>query len=46
MSNTNPNVILCQNHPKRKAYHYCEQCKEFICNSCALQEKHINHIKK
>ena len=46
MSNTNPNVILCQNHPKRKAYRYCEQCKEFICNSCALQEKHINHIKK
>ena len=43
---SNVNLILCQNHQKRKAYHYCEQCKEFICNSCALQEKHINHIKK
>ena len=46
MSNNNEDVILCQNHSRRKAYRYCEQCKEFICNSCALQEKHINHIKK
>ena len=43
---SNVNLILCQNHIKRKAYRYCEQCKEFICNSCALQEKHINHIQK
>ena len=46
MSKSNDDVILCQNHPRRKAYRYCEQCKEFICNSCALHEKHINHIKK
>ena len=43
---SNVNLILCQNHTKRIAYRYCEQCKEFICNSCALQEKHINHIQK
>ena len=43
---SNVNLILCQNHQKRKAYRYCEQCKEFICNSCALQEKHINHIQQ
>ena len=46
MSKANANIILCQNHSRRKAYRYCEECKEFICNSCALQEKHINHIKK
>ena len=39
-------IILCQNHQKRKAYRYCEECKEFICNSCALMEKHLNHITK
>ena len=43
---SNPNIIVCQNHQKRKAYRYCEECQEFICNSCALQENHINHIKK
>ena len=43
---SNPNIIVCQNHQKRKAYRYCEECQEFICNTCALQEKHINHIKK
>ena len=43
---SNVNIILCQNHQKLKAYRYCEECKEFICNSCAFQEKHINHFKK
>ena len=43
---SNANIILCQNHQKRKAHRYCEECKEFICNSCAFQEKHINHFKK
>jgi hypothetical protein len=40
------NIIICQNHQKRKAYRYCEQCKEFICNSCAFNEKHLHHLQK
>ena len=43
---SNVNIIVCQNHQKRKAYRYCEECKEFICNSCAFQEKHSNHLQK
>ena len=36
---SNVNILLCQNHQKRKAYRYCEECQEFICNSCALQDE-------
>ena len=43
---SNVNIIFCKNHIKRKAYRYCEECKEFICNSCAFQEKHKNHLQK
>ena len=43
---SNANILLCQNHPKRKAYRYCEECNEFICNACAFQEKHLNHLQK
>ena len=40
------NIIACQNHQKRKAHRYCEECKEFICNSCAFKEKHSQHLQK
>jgi len=43
---SNVNILLCQNHPKRKAYRYCEECNEFICNACAFQEKHLTHLQK
>ena len=43
---SNVNILFCQNHSKRKAYRYCEECNEFICNACAFQEKHLNHIEK
>ena len=44
MSNTN--FIFCINHPNRKAYRFCESCKEFICNSCAFNEKHFSHLQE
>ena len=44
MSNTN--FIFCKNHSNRKAYRFCDSCKEFICNSCAFNEKHISHIQQ
>ena len=44
MSNTN--FIFCKNHPNRKAYRFCETCKEFICNSCAFHEKHFSHLQE
>ena len=44
MSNTT--LINCKNHPNRKAYRFCDICKEFLCNSCAFLEKHITHIDK
>ena len=43
MSNTN--IIFCKNHSNRKAYRFCDICKEFICNSCAFNEKHITHLQ-
>ena len=43
---SNVNILLCQNHQKRKAYRYCEECNEFICNACAFQEKHLSHLQK
>ena len=44
MSNTN--FIFCKNHSNRKAYRFCDSCKEFICNSCAFNEKHISHLQQ
>ena len=44
MSSTN--IIFCKNHSSRKAYRFCDTCKEFICNSCAFNEKHISHLDK
>ena len=44
MSNTN--FIFCKNHSNRKAYRFCDSCKEFICNSCAFNEKHIPHLQQ
>ena len=43
---SNVNLIFCKNHSSRKAYRFCDSCKEFICNSCAFNEKHISHIQK
>ena len=43
---SNPNLIFCKNHSSRKAYRYCDSCKEFICNSCAFNEKHMSHLQK
>ena len=42
----NTNTIYCKNHPNRKAYRFCDACKEFICNYCAFHAKHISHFDK
>ena len=43
---SNINLVMCKNHSNRKAYRFCDLCKEFICNSCAFNEKHLSHLQK
>jgi len=41
----NPRYISCENHYFKKAKKFCnyQDCKKFICNSCALED-HSNHL--
>ena len=41
-----PDSLNCKYHSKKLAQKFCEECKEFLCDSCAIKLKHRNHFPK